>query len=376
MNRVKRIVAFVLCLLYILSVSACSSEAERIQAKSKLVFDQVDALNTTIDSAAIVHYQLKEGCRDRLNMLFLKTKRNQNLTQEKIFASDLYMLDLDTGRWYFEGLFQNAVLNFDTKENALAFFYHEFGRAYGQTTIWENVKVDYLPADEVDRINNAYLEHVASQTTTVCKDEAINLNISSIRKFLIEETVNQPAGIAQNMVVTLAEAIVYLNMRFASLSSGNMDVSCGTNRSLRSAIEIVEDFQLPAMRGDMATCVTYLLCNSIKIDTLVVFVADDSEEGLYPLAVNCIQLGDGYWFFDPSAWMNCCENAAIGGYLPDMKCKSVDAYLENLQQNMTVICAFLVSDGGRMDYQVTDENRIEITADSSCAELIYTQPVA
>ena len=260
MKRLKNIAALLLLAAILLSTCACSSDAERLYAKSTLVYEQMLSLNTKLESAGILHYKLKEGCRDKLNLLFFVSANNENLNPQQILVNDLYVLDLDTGHWYMDSQIDENELNFETKENAIGFFYHAFDQARGEATIWrDDAKVDYLPEGEINRLNEMFEQNVQAKVRKICHEESINLNLNPIRMFLIEDIQKQPAGLGRNILMSVAEAVTYLKLRFPTISDESMEIDNGTSRTLRSAIEVIEDHQLSVRAGDVATCVTYLL---------------------------------------------------------------------------------------------------------------------
>lgn len=372
MKNVKRIVTLLLSLLLLLSVCGCSSNAQKLAAKRTLVFEQAKHLDTKFETVAIMHYKLQEGCRDKLNVMFVVSAYNEDLKPDRAFVNDLYMLDLDTGYWYMDSKIDTASLNLDTKENALGFFYHCFDHARGEPALWNGeVELDYLSAEEVELINQMYEQHALGRTIRSYRDDRIDLNLNSIRRFMIDETLNQPAGLARNTVDTLSEAIIYLDICFPTLLASNAAVETGEFRTLRSAIEIIEEPQRAAAPGDMATCVSYLLGDSYEVETLAVFVSDEENEDICPLLINSIKLDGGYWFFDPASLLNQAPYAAGSVHLPEMKCPSIESYIERIGQEFSVNSVFRVSNGGRMDYEVVHSGDFEVKTDSVCVKQVY-----
>lgn len=376
MKNVKRIVTLFLSVLLAVSFCACSSDTQKLSAKRTVAFEQAKHLDTGFETVAIMHYKLKEGCRDRINAMFCVSTHNAGLEREQTLVNDLYMLDLDTGYWYMDAQIDEDSLNFDTKENALAFFFHAFDQARGKPALWnEEVELDYLPPEDVDYINQLWMQNSQAKTITAYWEDPIDLNLNSIRRFLIEETLGQPAGLARNTIETIAEAITYLNLHFPTLSA-DVAVVRGEDRTIRSGIEIIEDVQRPAAAGDMATCVSYFLGDRYEIETLAVFVMEDAGEDAYPLLINSVKLDDGYWFVDPAARMNQAADISGAVHLPEMKCDSIESYIDSIRQDFSVNAVFTISNGGRMDYQVVKADGIAIETNSACAELIYSNPAS
>ena len=204
-------------------------------------------------------------------------------------------------------------------------------------------------------------------------EEKVNLWVHSDRLEIIREIVDQPAGEGRAVLSTLADAIAYLNYRFPTVSMDNMVLSNGEKRILRSGKEILEEFRLPASRGDIATCVSYLIGENYEIETLIVFVQDNSASEPYPMAVNLMHTVSGYWFLDPVALMDCKLESGDSKYLPELKCDSVDGYLEQIRQDFDVVAAYRVASGNRMDYEISDAGEITIVSD---AETVYSKPIA
>lgn len=374
MKPMKRICAVLLSILLVLSLCGCSTEAERLYAKRTFAYDMAENLDAEIETAAIVRYKLKEGCREKLNVVFLVTRERQNIEQDQILVNDLYMLDLDSGYWYIGAGIDEDTLNLDTKENALKSFYHDFDQSRGAAAIWEgNAKVDYLPAQEVETVNQLLAQWAQAKTPKLYPEETVNLWIYAERLAAIKGIVNQPAGMGKNMLSTIADAIAYLNDRFPAVSTDHTTLFNGERRTLRSGKEILEELRLPASREDIATCVSYLIGENYEVETLVVFVQDDSTSEPYPMAVNLIHTVSGYWFLDPVALMNCKLEPGASKYLPELKCDSVDGYLEQIRQDFDVVAAYRVASGNRMDYEISDAGEITIVSD---AETVYSKPIA
>lgn len=374
MKPMKRICAVLLSILLVLSLCGCSTEVERLYAKRTFAYDMAENLDAEIETAAIVRYKLKEGCREKLNVVFLVTRERQNIEQDQILVNDLYMLDLDSGYWYIGAGIDEDTLNLDTKENALKSFYHDFDQSRGAAAIWEgNAKVDYLPAQEVETVNQLLAQWAQAKTPKLYPEETVNLWIYAERLAAIKGIVNQPAGMGKNMLSTIADAIAYLNDRFPAVSTDQTTLFNGERRTLRSGKEILEELRLPASREDIATCVSYLIGENYEVETLVVFVQDDSASEPYPMAVNLIHTVSGYWFLDPVALMNCKQEPGDSKYLPELKCDSVDGYLEQIRQDFDVVAAYRVASGNRMDYEITSTGEIVVTTG---AEAVYSKPIA
>ena len=97
MKRLKRLAAILLLVFLISSVCGCSTEAQQLEAKNKLILSVAPNLDATAETVAIAHYRLKEGCRDKLNVMYFIADNQEELGPEQILINDLYMLDLDTG---------------------------------------------------------------------------------------------------------------------------------------------------------------------------------------------------------------------------------------------------------------------------------------
>lgn len=372
MKSLKRILAVILLLLFVCSVCACSSEEEILYAKRTLAFEQARYLDKDFETVAIVHHRLKTGCRKKLNMMFCVSTHNEGLEPEKILVNDLYLLDLDTGKWYFDTIIDDTALNFDTKENALMYYFRAFDDARGEPVIGpENAQVDYLPAEEVSLVNQMREELEKANVLRAYHKKSVNLSLSPGWLETVIETADRPAGVARGVVNSLDDAIAYCNYRFPALSDDCGEIANGETGILRSGVEIMEDYRRPALRNEIASCVTYLLSDVYEIDTLAVFVADASGGKVYPMMVNMIKLDDGYWFFDPALLMN-VDTGSSEVYLPEMMCASVDAYLDSIQQTFDVKCVFKISNGERMDYEVTDSGHV--VTESACAQLLYENP--
>ena len=105
------------------SVCGCSTEAQQLEAKNKLTLSVAPNLDATAKTVAIAHYKLKEGCREKLNVMYFVADNQEDMEPEQILINDLYMLDLDTGYWYMDACIDSAALDFDTKENALMYLF-------------------------------------------------------------------------------------------------------------------------------------------------------------------------------------------------------------------------------------------------------------
>ena len=371
---VKRLIALFLSAFLVFSLSACSTDAQRAYAIRRLAFEQAKYLDSDFQLIAISHHKLREGCRDKMNVMFFVTNHNDGLNADQILVNDLYMLDLDTGHWYYDGIIDENALNFDTKENALMYFYRAFDLARGEYAISDgDFHVDYLTADEVALVNQMRAQSDAGNSLKFLGDTNVSQTISPVRLFTISETLNQPAGLARDTVMSLDEALVYLNLRFPAYSEDALSVTSGSDHVVRSGIEIFEDEELPVTYGDIPNCVTYLLSDSFEIDTLVAFLEESSDDGIVPKTINMIKMEDGYWFFNPIELMNPGAEAKYHGTLPTMKCGSVKQYVEILQEQLNVQCVVKVSDGSRMEYAISESGEIIITTDSDCVELVYSR---
>ena len=377
MKRLKRLAAMLLLVFLISSVCGCSTEAQQLEAKNKLILSVAPNLDATAETVAIAHYRLKEGCRDKLNVMYFIADNQEELGPEQILINDLYMLDLNTGYWYMDARIDSDALNFDTKENALMYFYDAFDRTRGEFSIaGKKVKLDYLPEQSLNFINQTLQANAAAKTPKIYQEESVNLWLSQDRLAGIEGIVNQPAGMGRIMISTIADVIAYLNLRFPTVSMECMSISDGTGRTLRSGKEIIEDGDRPVTRGDIATCVSYLLGDNYEVDTLVVFVKDDSAEEPSPIAINAIQTTGGYWFFDPLLLMTSQLESADGRVLPEMKCDSVSSYLAAIQGEFDIAAAYEITSGSRVDYKVTNSGEILITFGASHVEAVSWNPAA
>lgn len=377
MKRFKRLVAMLLLVFLMSSVCGCSTEAQQLEAKNKLTLSVAPNLDATAKTVAIAHYKLKEGCREKLNVMYFVADNQEDMEPEQILINDLYMLDLDTGYWYMDARIDSDARNFDTKENALMYFYDAFDKTRGEFSVaGKKVKLDYLPEQSLNFINQTLRDNAAAKTPKIYQEESVNLWLPQDRLTGIEGMVNQPAGMGRNILSTFADAIAYLNLRFPTVSSECMSISSGTGRTLRSGKEIMEDAKRPVTRGDIATCVSYLLGNNYKVETLVVFVKDDSAEEPYPIAINTIQTTGGYWFFDPVLLMTSQLESADGKVLPEMKRDSASSYLEAIQKDFDIVAAYEITSGSRVDYEVTNSGEILITAGASRVKAVSWTPAA
>ena len=374
MKPMKRICSVLLSILLVLSLCGCSTETERLSAKRTFAYEMALNLDAEIETAAIARYKLKEGCRDKLNVMYFVTNDHQSIEKDRVLVNDLYMVDLDSGYWYLGSEIQEDQLNFDTKENALMRMYDAFDQARGDSAILEGkVQIDYLPEDIINEVNHMLEQAAQSKVPKPYPEEKVNLWVSSDRLEIIDGTIKQPAGTGRAILSTIADAIAYLNRRFPTVSTENMALSNGEKRILRSGKEILEEFRLPASRGDIATCVSYLIGENYQIETLIIFVQDDSASEPYPMAVNLMHTASGYWFLDPVALMDCKLESGDSKYLPERKCDSVDGYLEQIRQDFDVVAAYRVASGNRMDYEITSTGEIVVTTG---AEAVYSKPIA
>jgi hypothetical protein len=257
------------------------------------------------------------------------------------------------------------------------YFYDAFDKVRGEFSIADKkVKLDYLPEQSLNFINQTLQANAAAKTPKIYQEESVNLWLSQDRLAGIEGIVNQPAGMGRIMISTIADVIAYLNLRFPTVSMECMSISDGTGRTLRSGKEIIEDGDRPVTRGDIATCVSYLLGDNYEVDTLVVFVKDDSAEEPSPIAINAIQTTGGYWFFDPLLLMTSQLESADGRVLPEMKCDSVSSYLAAIQGEFDIAAAYEITSGSRVDYEVTNSGEILITFGASHVEAVSWNPAA
>lgn len=377
MKRFKRLTAMLLLVFLMLSICGCSTQAQRLDAKNKLTLSVAPNLDASVETAAIAHFKLKEGCREKLNVMYFVANNQEGLETDQVLINDLYMLDLDTGYWYMDTSIDSNALNFDTKENALMYFYDAFDKTRDEFLVaGENVKLDYLPEKSLSYANQVLLENAKAKTSKLYPEKSVNLWLPQEHLTTIEGTVNQPAGMGKIIVSTIADVIAYLNLRFPTVSSESMAVSDGARRTLRSGKEIIEDLNRPVTRGDLATCVSYLIGDDYEVETLVVFVKDDSSEEPYPIAINAIQTKKGCWFFDPVLLMTKQPDSADGKVLPEMKCESAAVYLNSIQKDFDIVAAFQIASGSRVDYEVTSSGEILITAGVSCVEAVSWVPAA
>jgi hypothetical protein len=377
LKRLKRLAAMLLLVFLISSVCGCSTEAQQLEAKNKLILSVAPNLDATAETVAIAHYRLKEGCRDKLNVMYFVADNQEDMEPEQILINDLYMLDLDTGYWYMDACIDSAALDFDTKENALMYFYDAFDKVRGEFSVaGKKVKLDYLPEQSLNFINQTLQANAAAKTPKIYQEESVNLWLSQDRLAGIEGIVNQPAGMGRIMISTIADVIAYLNQRFPTVSMECMSISDGTGRTLRSGKEIIEDGDRPVTRGDIATCVSYLLADNYKVETLVVFVKDDSAGEPCPIAINTIQTAGGYWFFDPVLLMTSQPVSTDVKVLPEMKCESAAVYMSSIQEEFDIVEAFQIASGSRVDYEVTSSGEILITGGASCVEALSWEPAA
>ena len=377
MKRFKRLIAMLLLVFLMLSICGCSTQAQRLHAKNELTLSVAPNLDANVETAAIAHFKLKEGCREKLNVMYFVANNQENMEADQVLINDLYMLDLDTGYWYMDSYIDPDALNFDTKENALMYFYDAFDKTRGEFSVaGKRVELDYLPEESLSYINQVLREKTKAKTPKLYPEESVNLWLPQDRLTGIEDVVNQPAGMGKIMTSTIADVIAYLNLRFPTVSPEFMAVSEGTGRILRSGKEIIEDLKYPATRGDIATCVSYLLADNYKVGTLVVFVKDDSAGEPCPIAINVIQTDGGYWFFDPVLLMNKQPESVDGKVLPEMKCESGAVYLSSIQEEFDIVEAFQIASGSRVDYEVTSSGEILITGGASCVEALSWEPAA
>ncbi len=377
MKRFNRLAALLLLAFLLLSICGCSTEAQQLDAKNKLTLSLLPNLDAGVETVAIAHHKLKEGCREKLNVMYFVANNQEGMKPDPIFLNDLYMLDLDTGYWYMDTCIDPEALHFDTRENALMYFYDAFDKTRGEFPVaGENVKLDYLPEESLIYINQVLQENAKTKMPKLYPEGNVNLWLPQEHLTTIGATVNQPAGMGKNIVFTIAEVIAYLNFRFPTVSSESMAFSDGVRGTLRSGKEIIEDLNRPVTRGDLATCVSYLIGDDYEVDTLVVFVKDEAGGEPYPVAINAIHTAGGYWFFDPVLLMNIQLEPADGKVLPEMKCESVAVYLSSIQEGFDIVAAFQVASGSRVDYEITGSGEIHITAGTSRVEAVSWNPAA
>jgi len=367
--------AFLLAAVMVVSICGCSSDEEISYGRTTLAYEQTQRLHTAFDTVAIMHHKLKEGCREKLNLMFVVSKGNENLEQNQILVNDLYMLDLDTGKWFVDSIINTVdEPGFETKERAFAYFYNLFDSVRAGDTTWpESVRLDYLSKEEVSRVSQMWEQHVGGKVRKQHSGKADALPVHENRQEELKAVLDQPAGIARSTVSSIEEAVTFLGFRFSSLPAGDLagDISGATSITLRSGVEILEDHRQPASQYDIATCVTYLLSDTYEIDTLVVLLTDGS-----PMAINMIKTADGYWFFDPVVFMNDTTAAFAGMQLPELKCDGADTYVESLKENSDFFskteCIFKVPNGARLDLKFTDADGCVIV--NGAAEQLYCKP--
>ena len=91
------------------------------------------------------------------------------------------------------------------------------------------------------------------------------------------------------------------------------------------------------------------------------------------MTVNMIKMEDGYWFLNPSLMMNQSAASSAGNDLPEMKCVSLDSYVNSIQQTFDINCIYKVSNGERVDYEVVSGDSVVI---KTGAELVWLNPAA
>ena len=89
------LVALLLLAFLMLSICGCSTEAQQLDAKNKLTLSVAPNLDATAKTVAIAHYQLKEGCREKLNVMYFVADNQEDMEPEQILINDLYFMDSD-----------------------------------------------------------------------------------------------------------------------------------------------------------------------------------------------------------------------------------------------------------------------------------------
>lgn len=355
------------------SICGCSSDEQISYGRTTLAYEQTLQLSTSFETVAILHHKLKEGCRDKLNLMFVVAKSNEGLEQEQILVNDLYMLDLDTGFWYFEDAVDTlGTPGFETKEAAFAYFYNTFDSARKAGTERPELSgLDYLSEQEVDYVNALWQQKKEANVLAASTGRLGTFPISWPRREELALLTNQPAGLAKGTIASLEEAVTYLQLRVLSLAENPVaeELSGDGSFTLRCAAEVLEDYDRPVAKYDIASCVAFLLGDNFEVDILAVFLSDGSLH-----TINMIRTDDGYWFVDPLALMN--PNAEMHGVqLPEWKCESADAYVEYLQQNAAFFAeishVFLVEQAARVDFKITNAGDFTVKTESAAAEQVY-----
>ena len=253
---------------------------------------------------------------------------------------------------------------------------------YSGMVLWnyECPEIQMFPIETLDYVNQRVMMDVLTQTVADYPYASVDEETRLLSDEELAALKYCPAGCARTAISTVSDAIAYMDYRYPALWMG-MSIHNGQNtktRWLRSAAEVLhysgDDM---ASRACVVNCLTYLLSDDYKIESLIGFWQKDGElsETGPEKAINAIKTATGYIFFDPVLRMRADAMSRKGDLLPEMTCGSVAEYVEyirlNPQLSSVVKFIFKNSGGVRMDYRLETVPEFTITSNSPGIEMVY-----
>lgn len=369
-------------------VESVPAEKPTTSIDTAFIYEQAKLLHTQLHQAVEYHYTLDEGCGETLNLLFFEIEEFADLDpKDAAFGcSGIYMLDMDTGIWYdgsildYDQMITDDSWNFSTRESALMCFIEFFSMNRKSNRIWsDREQLIRFSEDDLKSINQQLMIDELTRKVSPYPYISIDDEPRQLSNDEIAALIHRPAGYVKTAISTVPDAIAYLDLRFPELWMG-MSLKNGievNNRWLRSAVEILSDYESPAARSCIINCITYLLDDNYELESLIAFYPDldtPNEDGPEK-AINCIKTTNGYLVFDPVLRMQGDAMSRNGSLLPEMSCGSIAEYLEHIRQNPTlssvIKCIFINSNGVRMDYIRGFTDGYTITTASPSIEIVY-----
>ena len=352
----------------------------------QFVYEQAKLLNIQLKSVTAYQYQLKEGCKEQMNLLFVQSTEHEGINETSIPNPGLYMMDLDTGIWY-DGSFQDWDImvkgnrwNYSTRETALMCLYNAYTCLETNGQMMNNQEtLSHLDDAVLAEINQKLLLDQLTRKPAVYPYATIEDEPRKLSDADLANLMHRPAGYIKSMISTVPDAIAYLDMRFPSLWMG-MSLHNGvdlSNRWLRSAVATISDYYNPVSRSCMVNAITYLLSDDYQIESLVAFWVEPNSSGEDgpQKVINFIKTTNGYLFFDPVVRMQGDAESRKGALLPEMSCGSMAEYLEKIRTNPALSAdvkyIFKNTNGARMDYVRSFAGGYTITTASEGIELVY-----